>query len=84
MNDTYIQLFFIISSIGFVMLWILVGIFLFYLIKTMRIFHRLSQKLETSITTMSDSIEEIVEDVRGHSVYRFIFGDRKKSRRRKN
>jgi hypothetical protein len=50
----------------------------------MRIFHRLSKKLEKSVNELSDSAEEMIEDIRHHSVYRFIFGDRKKSRKTKN
>lgn len=84
MSDTYIQLFFIISSVGFVLLWVLVGIFLFYLIKTMQIFHRMSEKLEKSINEMSDSVEDMVEDIRNHSIYRLIFGSKNKSRKTKS
>ena len=41
------QVFFLISSVGFVTLWILIAIFLFYLIRITRAFSRIIKRADT-------------------------------------
>lgn len=81
--DTVIQsdVFFFISSIGFVILWILTAIFLFYLIRTMNSFSRIMSKIERDIDKIGDTTLEMMEDMRESPVFRFILGRRRKSRK---
>jgi len=81
--DTVIQsdVFFFISSIGFVVLWILTAIFLFYLIRTMNTFSRIMNKIEKDIDKIGDTTLELVEDMRESPVFRFILGRRRRSRK---
>ena len=76
------QVFFFVSSIGFVTLWILVAIFLFYLILATDSFSRIMQKMEKDIDKIGDTTKEMVEDMRDSIIFNFLF--RKKKRTRKD
>ncbi|MDP9249001.1 MAG: hypothetical protein M3M85_00615 [bacterium] len=76
-----VQAFFIISSVGFVILWSLVGILLYYLIKVTRTFDRIVTKIEGDISKVGDITREMFEEMQGSAVWNFIF--RKKRNRRK-
>jgi len=73
-----IQVFFFISSIGFVLLWILVGIFLFYLIKVTKTFSKIMEKAEKDINEIGDMTKEMVEDIRDNRFFNFFFPKKKK------
>ena len=72
------QVFFFISSIGFVMLWILSGVLLFYLIRATKAFNRIMEKVDKDIDTIGDTTREMLEDVRDSAVFGFLFRKRKK------
>lgn len=82
MKDTYMQIFFIISSVGFVILWILCGIILVYIIRALRTFDRISQKLEKNIQALGDDARDIVEDVRDSAVFSFLFKKKRRGERK--
>ncbi len=77
-------MFFLISSIGFVFLWILTGVFLVYLIKAMKTFSRIIEKAESSIGDLSDTTKEMLEDVHQSTIFQFIFGKKSKHKSKKN
>ena len=81
-TGTQAAIFFIISSVGFVIVWILVAIFMFYLIKTMHAFSRIADKLERGLNELQDDTRDLIDDVRGSTVFRLLFGTKKKSRAR--
>ena len=72
------QVFFFISSIGFVFLWVLVGIFLFYLIRATKTFSRIMNKIEKDVDKIGDETKELFDDMRDSTVFNFLFGKRKK------
>ena len=76
------QIFFAISSVGFVILWILVVILLFYLIRATNTFSRIISKVEKDIDNIGDTTKEMLEEVKDSTVFSFLF--RKKKRHRKN
>ena len=80
--DIYLQsqVFFFISSIGFVFLWVLVAIFLFYLIRATSAFSRIMEKVEKDIGNIGDTTKEMLDDLRDNIVFKFLFGKKKKSR----
>jgi len=82
--DTFLQMrvFFLISSVGFVILFILVAVFLFYLIRAMRTFSRISDKLEKGVDEVGDATKDMVKDIMESLVYKFFF--RKKKKRHKD
>lgn len=75
------QIFFFISSVGFVVLWILAAIFLFYLIRATNTFSRIMNKLEKNIDKIGDTTKEMVEDMRDSTVFNFLFRKKKKHRK---
>jgi hypothetical protein len=75
------QVFFFISSIGFILLWILAALFLIYLIRAMKSFSRMIDKVEKNIDEISDTTKDLVEDVKESAVFRFLFKKKRKHRR---
>lgn len=75
------QVFFFISSIGFVVLWIFVAILLFYLIRVTNTFSKIIDKVEKDVDSIGDTTKEMLEEVRDSTVFNFLF--RKKKKRRK-
>ncbi|MFA6258033.1 MAG: hypothetical protein WC671_03450 [Candidatus Paceibacterota bacterium] len=75
------QVFFFISSVGFVVLWILVAIFLFYLIRITRTFSRIMDKTESNINKIGDTTKEMLEDLRDSALFNFFLRKKKKSRK---
>jgi large-conductance mechanosensitive channel len=76
------QVFFLISSVGFVILFILVAVFLFYLIRGMNTFNRIMDRVEKDIDKIGDTTKDMLEDVRDSVIFNFLF--RHKKRRRKD
>ena len=78
------QVFFLISSVGFVLMWILVAIFLFYLIRTIKTFYRIIGKIENQINNIGDTTREMVEDMKDSLIFKFLFRKKKRNREIKN
>ena len=78
---TQSDIFFFISSIGFVTLWILIAIFFVYLIRAMHTFSRILQQIEKGINEIGDTTKDMLEDMRESAIFRFIFGKKRKGRK---
>lgn len=74
------QIFFFISSIGFIILGILVVIVLIYILCALNSFLKILKRAEKDIDSIGDTTKEILEDMRDSSVFQFLF---KGKRRRK-
>ncbi len=72
------QIFFFISSVGFIILGILAAIFLYYLIRSMHTFDRIMSKLEQDIHTIGDATKEMVHEVKESFIFNLLFGKKKK------
>lgn len=82
MEDTaQSQTFFLISSIGFVLLWVLVGILLVYIIRATRTLNRILDRVEKDIENLGDTTKEMLLDLRDSVFFRFVFGERRKNRK---
>ncbi len=81
--DTQIQtqIFFFISSVGFVVLWIFTAIFLFYLIRATSTLSRILEKAEKDINDLGETTKEIIEEIKENKIFSFLFGKKKKSRK---
>ncbi len=75
------QVFFFISSVGFVLLWVLSAILIFYIIRVTKTFSRIMDKVESNINNLGDTTKEMLGDLRDSAIFSFIF--RKKRRGRK-
>ena len=79
--NTQSEVFFAVSSVGFVVLWILVAIFLIYLIRMVRTFSRIIKKIEENIDDISDTTKDMFRDMRDSIVFRFLFGKKRRGRK---
>jgi uncharacterized protein Yka (UPF0111/DUF47 family) len=77
------EIFFIISSVGFVTLWILVAILLFYLIRISRKFSKIVDKVEKNVDDISDTARDMFLEIKESSIFKFIFGKSKRGRKEK-
>jgi uncharacterized protein YoxC len=77
------QVFFFISSIGFVILSILFVIFLYYLISAMKSFSRMMNKIEDDVDNIGDTTKEMLSDVRDSAIFNFIFKKKSKTTQKK-
>ncbi len=73
------EIFFFISSIGFVLLCVLTAIFLVYLIRATNTLGRIMEKAEKDIEQVGDTTKEMLEDIRESTIFSFLF---KKKRRK--
>lgn len=78
--DTLLKadIFFFISSVGFLTLWILTIVFLFYLIRVTKTFSRIMNKIEKDIDNIGDTTKEMLEEVRDSTIFNFLFKRKKK------
>ena len=72
------QIFFFISSIGFVILAILSAVVLIYFIYLLNLFSRILKKIEKDIDSIGDITKDMLEEVRDSNTYRFMFGHKRK------
>ncbi len=77
------DIFFFISSIGFIILGILAAILLVYLIRAVRSFVNISEKIESSMETIGDATMELIDDLRDNIFFKMIFPAKKKQRKLK-
>ena len=72
------NIFFLISSIGFVLLWILIAILLIYIIRLFKSVSRISRMIEMGVANIGDDARELIDDLRDSAIFGMMFGRRKK------
>lgn len=77
------DIFFLISSIGFIILGILLVILLVYLIRAVRSFVTILEKVESSLETIGDTTMELIDDLRDNVFFKMIFPAKKKYKKLK-
>lgn len=78
------DIFFFITSISVVLVTLFLLVVLFRFIGILNDFKSISGKLKQGVDTASDSIAELVDSVNESSFFRFIFGKKKSTRKKKN
>ena len=73
------EIFFFISSISVVLFTAVFIIFGFYLIKIMRNFSQISERLKKTVDGAASSLEEVGDNIKESPIFSFIFGKKKKS-----
>ena len=76
------QIFFLISSLGFIVLGVLVAVLLVYLIRISRTFSRIIDQVEKDIDQIGDTTKEMLEEVRESSLFQFLFKIFKKKKKK--
>lgn len=77
------DIFFFISSVFFILLTILLVIIGFHLLKIMRNFSHISEKLRNAVDDTDSELREMAQHVRESFVFNFIFGKKKVKREMK-
>jgi len=75
------QIFFFISSVGFIILGLLLAVLLFYIVRATRTFNNILEQVEKDIDNIGDTTKEMLEDVRESVIFNFLFRKRRRSRR---
>jgi uncharacterized protein YoxC len=75
------QMFFFVSAIGFIVLWVLAVIFLLYLIRTMNTFSNIMEKMEKDIDNIGEATEDLLDEVRDSALFQFFFRRKRKHRK---
>lgn len=72
------QIFFFISSIGFVILGTLAVIVLIYILRALNSFSKILKKAEKDINSIGDTTKEMLEEIQDSSVFQFLFKGKRK------
>lgn len=72
------DIFFFIASIGFIVITLLIAVGLVYVIRILRGVRRITDKIEQGINTAEEDVKELISDLRESSIFRMIFGGRKR------
>ena len=72
------NIFFLISSIGFVALFVILAAVGIYLIRIFKTVARITEKVERDIDTIGDTAREFVLDLQHSSLFSLLFRKRKK------
>lgn len=84
--NTLIQanIFFFISSVGFIILGIFVSVFLYYLICVTSTLSRIVKRVEGDINNIGDTTKEMLDSMRENVIFNFLFGKKKRKQKEKN
>lgn len=74
------DIFFFISSLGFIVLTLISAVILVYVISILRSVRRITDKIERGIDTVSEDTKEFVADLQDSTAYRLLFGVRKRKK----
>ena len=72
------NLFFLVSTIGFVIIFILVAIGLIYIIALFKNILRITKKIEKDIDNIGDTAKDFIGQLWGSALFSMIFGRKKK------
>ncbi|MFA6386748.1 MAG: DUF948 domain-containing protein [Candidatus Paceibacterota bacterium] len=75
------EIFFFISSISVILITIIFVIVGFYLIKIMRNFSHISERLKETVDGAYSSLEEVGDNIKESSIFRFFFGKKRKNKK---
>lgn len=70
--------FFLISSIGFVLLGTLMAVALIYVIKLFRSVLRVTRIIERDVAAIGEDTKDLIRDLRKSRAFSFLFGKSKK------
>lgn len=72
------DIFFFVSTIGFIVLCALGVVVLVYVIGILSRIKKISEKIGDNVEVMSEEAREFVQDLRSSGIYRMLFGRPKK------
>lgn len=75
------EIFFFISSISVVLITVIFVIVGFYLVRIMRNFSHISDRLKETVDGTASSLEEVGDNIKESTLFKFFFGKKKKSKK---
>lgn len=75
------EIFFFISSISVILITVIFVIFSFYLIKIMRNFSHISERLKQTVDGAASSLEEVGDNIKESPIFAFFFGKKRKGKK---
>lgn len=72
------DLFFMISSVSFILVFVILIILLLYLIKAVRTWNELTEKIERNIDRVGYAGRELIDEVRQSIAFRLLFKPKRK------
>lgn len=75
------QVFFFISSVGFIILFALIAWLLIKVLAAMETFQNILNKIEAGVDKIGDTTKEVMEDLQDSTVYRVLVGNKKRVRK---
>lgn len=75
------QVFFFVSSVGFIILGLLTAVLIIYLIRATRTFNNILEQAEEDIDNIGDTTKEMLEDVRDSVIFNFLFRKKRGGRK---
>lgn len=76
------EIFFLISSVGFIILGVLAALILVFVLSAILSFSRILGKAEKDIDAIGDTTKEMLEDMRESSMFQFLFRRKRKQKSR--
>lgn len=83
-NLIHADIFFFVSTIGFIVIGILLAVLIFKIIQIVNTFSRILTKVESSINTIGDATKEVIEEMRDSFIFKLLFKSRKKRTKKVN
>lgn len=77
------EIFFFISSIGFIVVGIITVILLLKIVRIVNTFQRIIRKAEKDINSIGETTKEMIEEIYNSPVFRFLTYGRKKAKGKK-
>lgn len=77
------DIFFFISTIAVVIFSVLLIIVIYYLRETLQNFRDISRTLKNGVNNASEKVGDAFSDVEDSSIYKFIFGKKRKKKKSK-
>jgi large-conductance mechanosensitive channel len=74
----YSEIFFLVSTIGFVIVAAIIFVLIAHLIKAVRTFNSLAEKLDNEIDNLGDTAQVLVDDIRDSFIYKMIFSPKRR------
>lgn len=74
------EIFFFISSVSIIIITIIMVVVGIYVIKIMRNFSHISDRLKETVDGAAASLEEVGNDIKESSVFSFFFGKKKRKK----
>jgi uncharacterized protein YoxC len=72
------DIFFLVSTIGFIIIFILLAAVLIYLIRLLNSVARISKKIEKDIDNIGDTAKNFIMQLSDSTIFSWIFGTKKK------